>query len=209
MEILLIRHGETQWNRELVFRGRRDIPLSERGLRQAELLARRLQDCKIDAIFSSPLSRALQTGQPTADALGLTVYPEDAINDLDFGLWSGLSVDQVKAKYPEQFEKWRANPLEMDFPEGDSLRDARLRSFDWLKRISGEDYARIALVTHKVILKLLILSVLDAPERAYWQIHLGTCSISSLSSRDEMLEINYLNDTHHYDEIGGDDLPDF
>lgn len=209
MEILLIRHGETQWNRELVFRGIRDIELSERGHRQAELLAKRLTDYKIDAIFSSPLSRAMQTAKPTAEEVGLTVQPEEAINDLDFGLWSGLSVDQVKDKYPDQFEEWRVNPLEMDFPEGDRVREARLRSFNWLKRISKQDYDRITLVTHKVILKLLVLSVLDAPERAYWQIQFGTCSISSLHAKEGRFDISYLNDTHHYDEIGGDDLPDF
>lgn len=208
MEILLIRHGETKWNRELVFRGIRDIELSERGHRQAELLAKRLKDYKIDAIFSSPLSRAMQTVQPAAGALGLTVQPEQAINDLDFGLWAGLTVDQVKEKFPDQFEKWRVNPLEMDFPEGDRVSEAKLRCFDWLKCISGGDYERIALVTHKVILKLLVLSVLDAPERAYWQLQFGTCSVSMLSTAEGRFDISYLNDTHHYDEIGGDDLPD-
>ena len=209
MEILLIRHGETKWNRELVFRGIRDIPLSERGLRQAELLARRLESTKIDAIFSSPLSRAMQTAQPAAKTLGLTVQPEEAINDLNFGLWAGLSVDQVKEKYPDQFVKWLSNPLEMDFPEGDKVSVARQRSFDWLKTISSGDYDRIALVTHKVILKLLILSILDAPERAYWQIQFGTCSVSMVNTKEGRFDISYLNDTHHYDEIGSDDLPDF
>jgi broad specificity phosphatase PhoE len=209
VEILLVRHGETKWNRELVFRGIRDIPLSERGLRQAELLARRLKGEKIDAIFSSPLSRAMQTAQPAAQALALTVHPEEAINDLNFGLWAGLSVDQVKEKYPDQFEKWRVNPLEMDFPEGDSIIQARQRSFDWLKAASSADYARIALVTHKVILKLLVLSVLNAPERAYWQLQFSTCSVSMLTTKEGRFDISYLNDTHHYDEIGDDDLPDF
>jgi broad specificity phosphatase PhoE len=209
MEILLVRHGETQWNRELVFRGIRDIELSERGRQQAELLAKYLKRFKIDAIFSSPLSRAVQTLRPTAEALGLRVQPEEAINDLNFGLWAGLSVDQVKEKYPDQFEKWRLNPLEMDFPEGDKISNAKVRSFNWLKRIAGGDYERIALVTHKVILKLLVLSILDAPKRAYWQIQFSTCSVSMLNTKEGRFDICYLNDTHHYDEIGNDDLPDF
>ena len=209
MQILLVRHGETKWNRELVFRGIRDIELSQRGRRQAELLAKHLKNFRIDAIFSSPLSRAVQTAQPSAEALGLTVEPEEAINDLNFGLWTGLSCDEVMEKYPQQFEKWRSNPLDMDFPEGDKVREARIRSFEWLKEISRGEYGTIALVTHKVILKLLVLSILDAPERAYWQIQFGTCSVSSLNTKDGMFEISYLNDMHHYDELGRDELPDF
>ena len=136
MEILLIRHGETKWNRELVFRGIRDIELSERGRRQADLLAKHLKTFRIDAIFSSPLARAVQTAQPTAEALGLTVEPEEAINDLNFGLWTGLTCDEVREKYPLQFTKWESNPVDMDFPQGDRVREARIRSFEWLKMIS-------------------------------------------------------------------------
>lgn len=209
MEILLVRHGETKWNRELVFRGRRDIPLSERGREQAQLLGQRLAKMQIDAILSSPLARAVQTSQPAAEALKLDVEHSDALLDANFGKWSGLSRDEVKEKFPEQFEKWRENPLQMSFDGGDAVRDVRERSFQWLREIAKEDYKRIVVVTHRVILKLMLISILEASHDTFWQIRFDTCSISALNAGRRKFEVQFLNDTHHLELLAGDRLPDF
>ncbi len=209
MEILLIRHGETQWNRELVFRGRADIELSERGKKQAQLLGERLGSMEIDAIFSSPLLRATQTAAPAAERLGIDVFPDEALIDVDFGDWTGLSRDEVSEKFPDAFKKWHANPLEVSFRDGDVMREVQQRSLNYLREAAAKDYSRIAIVTHRVILKLLLVSILEASERAFWLIQFDTCSVSALEATGNSLLVKYLNDTHHLRPLAGAGLPDF
>jgi probable phosphoglycerate mutase len=196
MEILLVRHGETEWNRELLFRGRRDIPLSRHGSAQAEMLATRMHALKPDSIFSSPLSRAVMTAQAAASALGLPVRVEDDLADVDFGIWSGLSRDEVEARYPQDFKKWRDDPLAMRFEGGETVSEVQERGLRWLRRVSGSGSGRIAAVTHRVVLKLLAAAVLDAPG-AFWRVRFDTCSVSAVRASAGGFELMYLNDTHH------------
>jgi len=98
-KILLIRHGDTDWNVEEIFRGRADIELNETGIKQAELLAKHLADEKIVAIYSSPLKRALRTAEIIAGSHHMNVIPAQELIDFDYGAWQGLSHDTVKEKY--------------------------------------------------------------------------------------------------------------
>ena len=94
-EILLIRHGETEWNAAELFRGRADIPLNENGLRQAGLLSEYLKDKQIDAIYSSPLGRARKTAEIISGRHGLEVMSSGGLIDIDFGEWQGLAHREV------------------------------------------------------------------------------------------------------------------
>src|SRR4030042_1498004 len=98
-EIILARHGETEWNVEEIFRGRIDIELNETGIRQAELLAEYLSGVKIEAIYSSPLKRALKTAEMIASYHQLGVEIASGLIDLDYGKWQGLPHQEVKDKY--------------------------------------------------------------------------------------------------------------
>lgn len=209
MEILLIRHGETKWNRELVFRGKCDIPLSEYGLKQAESLRKYLSTFKIDAIFSSPLVRAKQTVKLLSEYLGIEISPIEFLVDVDFGLWTGLSRDKVNEKYHTEFVKWSNNPLDMLFSNGDSVKNVQQRCYHWLEEAAKGDYERVIVVTHRVILKLLLLSILKAHENSFWKIQFDTCSISSLDANNGKFSINYLNNTHHLSALESAKLPDF
>ena len=109
-EAYLIRHGETEWNRELVFRGRADIPLGERGREQAGLLAEALSGDRLQAVYSSPLSRARGTAEPLSDALGLSVLTDDRLLDMSFGEWEGLPLADVERQWPDLCQAWRHAP---------------------------------------------------------------------------------------------------
>ncbi|MFQ5925719.1 MAG: histidine phosphatase family protein, partial [Dehalococcoidia bacterium] len=102
--IILIRHGQTEWNRGERFRGRVDIGLDETGMRQAEAAAERIARWGVAAIYSSPLKRATVTAQIIASRLHLPVEPVDGINDMDFGIWQGLSIGEARSRYPELFD---------------------------------------------------------------------------------------------------------
>ena len=102
-EIILVRHGETEWNVAEIFRGRIDVELNETGIKQAELLAEYLSNVKIDAIYSSPLKRALKTAEIVAGSHKLDINITPGLTDFNYGKWQGLSHQEVKDKYKELY----------------------------------------------------------------------------------------------------------
>jgi broad specificity phosphatase PhoE len=105
---LLVRHGETDWNRENRFQGHADPPLNELGRSQARELATSLARDGIDAVYASPLQRARETAEIIARALALDVGTDPRLMEVDVGSWSGLTRDDVAARFPEAFDRWRA-----------------------------------------------------------------------------------------------------
>ncbi len=96
--VYLVRHGQTAWNKEEIFRGRSDIPLNETGLKEAALAGEYLKSFEVEAIYSSPLARAWQTAQKIAGFHRLEVRPLDGLMDMSFGRWEGHSLKEVKER---------------------------------------------------------------------------------------------------------------
>jgi broad specificity phosphatase PhoE len=127
LQIILVRHGQTQWNKEERFRGRADLDLDEVGVKQAEAAADWVAKWPVTAIYSSPLRRALNTAQALAGKLDLKVKPLQGIIDIDFGKWQGLSAEEAAADDAALFQKWLVSPHEVQFPGGESLDTVRQR----------------------------------------------------------------------------------
>jgi broad specificity phosphatase PhoE len=111
-EILLARHGETDWNRESRFQGHADPPLNDRGREQAAELAEALADVELAALYSSPLRRAFETAGLVAARHGLRAVPVDGLREVDVGSWQGLTRDEVERRFPGQFQRW------LDYAQG-------------------------------------------------------------------------------------------
>ena len=126
--IYLIRHGQTAWNREEIFRGRTDVPLDQTGLRQAELAGEYFKGMEIHAIYSSPLARAWQTAQKIGSLYSLGVQPLEGIIDMSFGNWEGHPHDEIKKMDPETYRQWRDEPHRARLPGGESLDEVRVRA---------------------------------------------------------------------------------
>jgi len=107
-DLILARHGETDWNAERRFQGHADPPLNAKGLAQAEALAERLAGRDLRAIYSSDLRRAAQTAAVVGDRLGLAVVKLPALREIDVGEWSGLTVAEVIERYPDGYARHRA-----------------------------------------------------------------------------------------------------
>jgi probable phosphoglycerate mutase len=105
-ELLLVRHGETDWNRDRRIQGHTDVPLNETGRRQAEELAQTLARERVDAVYSSDLARAVQTARPVADRLGLEVETMPELRERDFGSWEGLTDLEIADRYPAHSGPW-------------------------------------------------------------------------------------------------------
>jgi broad specificity phosphatase PhoE len=107
--LVLVRHGETDWNRERRFQGHADTPLNDVGRRQAVELAKTLRDERLTAVYTSPLRRASETARIVASALGLDAWELDALREIDVGDWQGLTVDEIKTRFPERADvAWRS-----------------------------------------------------------------------------------------------------
>jgi len=180
LEIILIRHGETAWNTADIFRGRVNIGLSEQGLKQAEKLGIYLGRKKIKAVYCSPLQRALETAEAVAGRQELIAQPVSGLNDLDFGVWEGVPVQEVKQKYRKIFDLWKERPDIAVIPEGESLQDALKRSLDTLEAIVEENKeGTVAIVTHRVITKILICALLGLDNSHFWNIEQDTCGVTT------------------------------
>ncbi len=203
--VYLIRHGLTQWNTGGFFRGTHDVQLSEEGRRQAHLLGKYLaggsKKQKGAIIYTSPLSRARETASIIAGYTGSRVVSDDRLIDVDFGNWQGKDVSQIKEKYPEQYRIYKKNPEKAAFPGGETLQECFQRCTQRLFDLAPKNDTETAmLVSHRVVLKLLLIGVLDLPLSAFWKIQLDTCSISTVGTGDGTFVIKKINSTCHLTE---------
>jgi broad specificity phosphatase PhoE len=194
----LIRHGQTGWNKEARFRGRVDIELDEAGMRQAEAVADRLAQCGAAAIYSSPLKRALMTAEPIARRVGLEVSPLEGINDMNFGVWQGRSVDEVREQDKELFEIWRQDPDRVRIPGGETLEEVRNRVAAVVDDLAARyDDGTVLLVTHRVVCKVLLCHLLGLDNSHFWQIAQDTAALSAFQITRGWSTVSLVNDTCH------------
>jgi len=195
IELLIIRHGETSWNTADIFRGRISIGLSEKGLIQVELLSEYLSPKKIQAIYSSPLQRALQTAEAVARLHQLNVQTVPGLNDLDFGEWEGKSVQEVKNTYQDIFSLWLERPDLTKIPGGESLEDARKRVLKALDGIMDQNKEGIVvIVTHRVITKVLACALLGLDNSHFWNIDQDTCGVTTFIHNGRYFILKHHND---------------
>ena len=149
-EYLILRHGETDWNTVNRIQGPSDVPLNARGIEQAKDLAKRLSSEPIDYLFSSPLSRALDTAKEVARCRDVPVQTDHRLIELSQGSWNGRLVADLR-KESELHRKWSKNPSGITPPGGESLSDVFTRVHEFLVEKTEDLEGKIAIVSHKVI----------------------------------------------------------
>ena len=208
-QLILARHGQTSWNVEKVFRGRADVDLNEIGVRQAELLAKYLGNWELEAIYSSPLKRALDTANIVARRQKVEVRIADGLTDIDFGKWQSLPEQQVKRLYPDLFDQWRTNPHTVRTPGGEDLEDVTRRAVEVVNSIVCGHRGNVLLVSHRVVLKVLICHLLGLDNSHFWNIRQDVCGITIFDYADGRFVLTGHNDTSHLREIQKSPLADF
>ena len=208
-QLMLIRHGETDWNREKIFRGRLDVPLSDRGEKQAELTGSALAQEGITRICSSPLKRAVQTAEAISRATGVPVQLIDGLTDIDYGEWAGLREHEAADKHSVAFATWQTAPEETDIPGGEKLAAVFARARASVEHLLLEGGGNVAVVTHRVVLKLIVLGLLGLGPEGLWPVKLDTCSLTRFQCRDSRRTLTLLNDTNHLGSMREADAPDF
>lgn len=169
--IYLVRHGETEWNATLRYQGHTDVPLSDQGRRQAELLGRRLATLKFDGFYASDLVRAHETARIISQHHNQEIKTLPELRELNFGSWEGLDINEIKGQYPEEIKKWWEKPLLTKIPGGESLNEMVKRTTAAVKKIvESHQKGRVVLVSHGGVIRSVVGTVLGMDLNKYWRL---------------------------------------
>ena len=201
--VILVRHGQTEWNRVERFRGRADVPLNDTGMQQAEATGRRVAaEWQPVAIYSSPLSRAIKTAEAIARATGLAAEAYADMVDIDYGDWQGLTPDEARTRWPEMVEAWYHTPHLARIPGGETLDGLRARAMktvdELVARYPGQT---IVLVGHTVINRIILLGVLGLGNDRFWHIRQDPCAINVFEVDAGKTTLVSMNDTCHLNGV--------
>jgi ribonuclease H / adenosylcobalamin/alpha-ribazole phosphatase len=195
---VLLRHGQTPMSVQKRYAGRSDAPLTDVGVQQAAVAAKRLAAAGIAVIVTSPLLRAVQTAQEVAAAAGAAVVTDDGFRETDFGAWEGLTFAEVRERWPAELATWLADP-EVAPPGGESFTDVSARVTAALHRVlaawSGQT---VLIVSHVTPIKTLVAAALLAPPAALYRMHLDVAALSEIDwYADGPAVLRSFNDTSH------------
>jgi len=199
--LYLIRHGETVWNAESRAQGSKNVELSRVGRNQAKLLAKRMSKFPIDRIFASDLDRAYETAAELANVLSLKVEKIADLREMNFGVWEGLTNDEIKNQYHEHYTVWRNTPHTADIPNGERLIEVQKRGLKAIYNIV-ENYRNqnIVVVSHGTMIKTIILGILDIDLSNFYKIKQDNGSINIIDFKTYGPVVITLNDAAHLEK---------
>ncbi|MFJ9242486.1 histidine phosphatase family protein [Streptomyces sp. NPDC101776] len=194
--LLLARHGQTVWHAENRYAGISDVALTDTGVAQAEALGRWAAAHPVDAIWTSPLSRAVRTAAPAARALDLTPHTEPALTECDFGVVEGRTLAEFEAENPAAAQAFRADPVANPFPEAEDPTAAATRGTAALRHIAATHPGqRVLVVAHNSLLRLVLCRLLGIPLSEYRRVfpRLRNAAVSELRSQGGEMALLSLN----------------
>ena len=202
LRLIVLRHGSTRWNRERRYQGCVDTPLSEEGRAQVDAVARLLAGRELAAVYASPLGRARETAAAIADHHRLPVLMAPAFREICLGLWEGLTIAEVQARFPELFASWRDRPHTVAIPDGERLAHVRERVLEGLDQLlTAHPGKTVCLVSHGVAIRLLILDALGLTPERLWSISVRPAALSELEYSDGWATVHRLNVVSHLDGL--------
>lgn len=201
VEIVLIRHGLTLWNYEGRIQGISNTELAPEGLKQAELLAKNFPFDKVDAIYSSDLSRAKNTAQFLADKFNLPLQVTAGLREIDFGEWEGRRFAELEKQDAERLKTFFTAPHKLQLDRAETFQQAQVRAMDELNRIitrhesAGEN--RVVCVAHGTINRLILLSILEIPLKNLWRLNQFNTAVNVFRVDDGNFTVRLINSTAH------------
>jgi len=191
MQLILIRHGQTQWNASKKYQGHTDIPLNDTGRQQARRLAEYLRQVEtIEAVYSSDLLRARETAEMVGQAFNLQPLIDQRLREFCFGKWEGLTFNQVYSTYRAEFEQWFNNLEEFCVPGGESFSDVANRSLEAIADIKKRHTGTVVVVTHGGVIKAVLSRI--QPNADPWQDTVPPGSLTKISFFKDSIEIPHI-----------------
>ena len=201
-ELILIRHGETDWNVEHRIQGHIDVPLNRTGLAQAEAIGERFRDVDIDVLVSSDLNRALQTMKPISDRRDLPVFRDPRLRERHLGVLQGKTAEEAKQLTPQAFEVYRSRAKDAELEEGESLAAFAHRVIAALKQLTqSHKNKRIVAVTHGGVLDIAYRHANQIPLETPRTFRIFNASVNTLRANGSELQLVDWSDTNHLQDI--------
>ena len=201
MQLIIIRHGETLWNKEGLIQGTSDIELSSVGLEQARLLALSLKDQRISAIHASPLKRALKTAEIINEYHRREIQTHPGLMELDQGDFEGVSIKELVSSKKDFLSKWMADPACVKMPNGESLSDLQDRAWKVLETIIRQDEDAL-LVAHNFTIATILCRIQKISLAELRSTCVDTASKTIINFKNGEAVIEVQNDRSHLpDEI--------
>ncbi len=195
-KLILIRHGQTAANLKKQYQGHLDFCLDETGLKQAQALAQELPKLyQIEAIITSPLQRAVQTANEIAKPFGLEPQTHEGLKELDFGIWDGLTYNEIALKYP--ISKWIENPASYNIPNGELWANFSGRIRQAFKEITALPYKTIAVISHAGVIRNHLSGIMGLKGLDAFKFQLSNCGFSELISQENKYKVTFINSNNH------------
>lgn len=205
--LILVRHGETEWNRTMRYQGQTDTELNETGIRQAERAADRLAGESIDSVYSSDLKRARSTAEIIAARHGMdgAIRDSSLLREMHFGDFEGLTFEEIEERYQLIFSaspSWRSRGPHVRAPNGESIADMAARVERFMHGFPTTDPKHTALiVAHGGPLQVLLCQLLGVGLEHWWQFRLSSASVSIVETYPQGASMVSLNDVSHLEEL--------
>lgn len=207
LRIILVRHGETDWNRENRLQGRMDIPLNQKGKVQADALALALKDEALTAIYSSPLVRAMETARSIRRSHPFTpLFEERGLVDMSLGDFDGIEFGQWASDFPDFYKAWQTAPACLRMPGGETLQDVQKRAIETLDRAASlhPSGSTLLLCSHNFVNRTLLCHALEIPLNRYREIHQHAGALNILYQHEGQLRAEVVDDLSHLAKYEGE-----
>lgn len=182
--LVLVRHGESEWHAENRYAGSSDVGLTDLGRRQGHGLADWAREARPDAVWSSPLRRARETAEPSAEVLGAPLRVDERLRELDFGVAEGLTRDEMRRRFPDDLDAFLADPVAGSFPRGEDPHVGVERFTGCLRELAAS-YAggRVLVVAHSTVVRLVLCALLGIDPARYREVmpELGNCTLNEVA----------------------------
>ena len=197
-KLILIRHGQTVWNKLGRYQGQADVELSDAGKKQAELLGENFPYDNVAAVYSSNLKRAVETAQAVADKFNLSVNPCQEFREINFGEWEGLTYEEIHGKWPKEHEMLFKSPDKLVCPGGEGFKDVQERAVERMQEIIREnDGKQVVIAAHGGVIRTMLCHALGLSLQNMWHIKQDNTAINVVSAYNEGMVVELLNSTQH------------
>lgn len=196
-EIILIRHGETEWNKVRKYQGHMDIELNDWGRQQAGEAAKELANLDIDYFACSDLKRARETAEIIASFHNNNIKEFKELREMNFGEWEGKGFKEIKNDYPEDFQKWIEDPIKFSPPAGENLKEFQDRVLEGFNTILENGFDRNAIVTHGGVIMVFLATILEMPLINYRKFEVANTGITRVNLYDNSYVLKEFNSQSH------------
>ena len=196
--LLIVRHGETEWNAEGRIQGHTDIGLSENGAQQARSLGQRLADRQIDVAYSSDLKRTSETARLALGHRNVVLNETPRLREYHKGIFEGMTLTEIQTQFPDEYPKYLEKDLSYAPEGGETTRDVSTRMASIFQEIKAKHLdATVLVVSHGGALRAAMVSLLGMPLEGNWSFVFGNCGLTMVDTFADNAVLRLFNDTSH------------